>query len=313
MSDQLSVLYILQNYYQDPAVKVMDGLGKHVEWLIFNLGQPTTAQSNQPVFFNGFKMRQAISYCLDRETMLKNVFFNFYDLPDQFSFFYKEEGTDSADRITFDPAKGQTLLAELGWADQDPEDDLPRTAKNVEGISDGTVLSLNYLVKSDAQSLAVADQLKTSLADCGIQVDIKAVSAEIFWNRSSEDSIFQGNFNLAQIEWELPIENPCLLFSSANIPQKSNDFSGLNFGSISDAQLDSLCTLLPATQLSDERQAIFDQMEVIINENLAVVPLFTRADLMIARNDFCDAPTTLGSQSELFMIEAFDYNPACKE
>jgi peptide/nickel transport system substrate-binding protein len=305
MSDQLSVLNILRNYYQDPAVKVMEGLGKHVTWLVFNL-----KKTAQPLL-NDVKIRQALSLCLDREKLDKEVFFNNYPLPDRISFSYESAAGAANAALQYDAAQAQAILTELGWVEQGQ--DLPRISRGVEGVPDGTYLSLTYLTLNDAQNLAVANQVKTSLEVCGAQVNVQAVPAETFWSRTSEDSIFKGNFDLAQIEWALPINNPCPLFASAGIPDANNDFNGLNFSGFFNEQFDGLCSQYPLMQFSDEKQALLDQMAAILNDNLPVIPIYARADLMVARNDFCDTPTGIGVQSELFAIEDFKYDPDCRE
>jgi ABC-type transport system substrate-binding protein len=266
-------------------------------------------------------MRQAVAYCLERGELAQNIFFNLVDVPNAFAFSYKKtipelvEGSSITNEIENslipNPAKGRELLSQSGWVDENEKDDLPRTAQGVNGIPVGQELSINYLVKDDKLSLAAANQVKTSLTECGFQVNLIAAAPEVFWDSDSPESILRGNYHLVQLDWELPIENPCPLFASQNIPQESNDYKGLNFSGFSNSEVDAMCEQMGVMSLSADKQDRLDRMEAIINRELAVIPLYISADLMVARNDFC-AASTANAQSELVKIEEFAYGVNCE-
>ena len=319
MSDQLEVLNILMNYFSDPAVKVIPGKGKQATWLLFNQRE---SENGQTSIFSDPDMRQAVGYCLERGELAQNVFYNLVDVPDAFAFSYSNktipelvEVSSSTDEEEFslisNPAKGRELLKQSGWVDKNLKDDLPRTAQGVSGIPDGQELSINYLVRDDKISLAAANQVKTSLTECGFQVNLIAAAPEVFWDSDSPESILRGNYHLVQLDWELPVENPCPLFASQNIPQESSDYKGLNFIGFSNSEVDEICEYMGVMSLSADEQARLEGMETIINQELAVIPLYISTDLMVARSDFC-AVSTASGQSELAKIEEFTYGESCK-
>ena len=303
MSDQLDVLHILMHYFSNPAVKTTEGLGKGAEWLLFN-------QRESDAIFTDVRMRQAVANCLNRVDLVETVFYDLVHAPDSFSFSYQQEPSGNPD-FEFNLSKGQDLLAEIGWVAENPRDDQPRVASGVTGIPDGTILSLNYLTLDDTLSLATANHVKSDLVECGLQVNIIAVPPETYWDPSAKESIFQGNYHLAQLAWSLPVEDPCPLFASQNIPQEENNFSGLNFSGFSNAQVEELCSQLETTNLNAARQKLLDQIQEILNEELVILPLYTKADLLVTRSDFCPAPTGADSRSELAGIESFDYGENC--
>ena len=306
MSDQIEVLHILMHYFSNSVVQVTDGLGKQAEWLLFN---QRASDEGQNAIFSDANMRQAVAACLERGELVDEVFHDIVNVPSSISFNYQTDTSNAL--LAPDPDKGRQLLTDAGWIDENPRDDNPRTAQNVDGIADGRELSINYLVKDDTLSLAAANKVKESLGECGMRVNLISVSPEVFWDRNSAESIFQGNYHLAQLSWTLPIENPCLLFSSANIPTDENDFIGLNFGGYANAAFDERCKPLANTPLSTDRQILLAEMEDILNKSLALIPLYTSADLMVTRSDSCAVDTGSSSQSELALIELFDYRESC--
>lgn len=303
MSAQLNVLNILMNYFSDSVVKVSDGLGKQAAWLLFN--QRSTADGPSPLFSNP-EMRQAVAACIERGELADNIFFNLVNVPSKISLTYQESDSNPNTMLAPDPTKSQALLTQNGWMEGNP-----RSAQSIAGYVDGAPLSINYLVRDDIINLATANQIKESLTECGIQVNLIAVSSEVFWDRTAAKSIFQGNYHLAQISWPLPLKNPCALFASDNIPSADNKFNGLNFNGFSNTRVDEICVELNNMQLSIDRQELLDEIEEIINDELALVPLVTSADLMVTRSDFCTVDTGSSGQSELALIESFDYGETC--
>ena len=294
MSDQLEVLHILLDYFSDSVVQVRDGLNKQAQWLLFN---------HESDLFSSADMRQVVAACLERGELAETVFYGLVNVPGSISLTYQDADANSL--LLPDPEAGTALLEQAGWVEGNP-----RTAQSVDGFEDGAPLSINYLVSDDTLSMAVVNQVKQSLGECGMQVNLISVSPEVFWDRSDSESIFQGNYHLAQIEWPLPIEDPCALFNSQNIPGEDNDFSGLNFSGFSNERLDAICEELKTVHLSDERQALLAEIEEILNAQLGLVPLYTSADLLVTRSDFCAADTGSSSLSELSQIDSFDYG-AC--
>jgi len=301
MTDQLNVLNILLNYFSDPAVKVAGGSGKQAAWLLFNR---RSGADGAATLFDSLQMRQATAACLERGELADAVFHNLVQIPDAFTFDGNDSPAGPNAALSPDPARGRTLLEENGWQAGEA-----RTALNVAGIPDGTALSLNYLTVNDSLSLAAAQQVQASLTQCGFQVNITAVPAQVYWDKNAPESVFQGKWDMAQINWELPLENPCPLFASAAIPGAENDFAGLNFSAFADDGVDAICSQLEITTLSADRQALLDELQAILDQDLAVIPLYTYANLMVSRDDLCDFKVS--SASELAGIESFDYGAGC--
>ncbi len=269
MRDQLDVLNVLLNYFSDAGVQVTYGSQNQAAWLLFN--QRSDADGNAALF-GSIAMRQAAAACLERGELVDTVFHNRAQGPGAISFNSAVivAEAEANPLLTPDPAQGQALLEQAGWLAGAPR-----------ANAEGRPLSVNYLTLNDNINLAVAQSVKDSLTECGFQVNIIAVDPQVYWNPEDDKSIFQGNFDLAQLNWPLPLENPCPLFSGTIGVADSLNFSGYD-----NAQLNALCAQWETTPLSSEKGDLVDQMEKLLNEDLALLPLYIYSDLRVARVDF---------------------------
>jgi peptide/nickel transport system substrate-binding protein len=302
MTDQVEVLHVLLHYFSDPAVKVTKGENSQATWLLSN--QRSTSDGKAALFSQP-EMREAAAACLKRDEAADTVFHGLVSVPNAFTFSGTSGQENANVLLNSDPEKGASLLEKDGW-----KSGKPRTALNVAGLADGTPLSVNYLSEDDSLSLAIAQQVKASLSECGFQVNIMAESSKDYSNKQSSESIFRGNWDMAQLTWQLPVADPCPLFAGTSIPQSSNDYTGLNFSAYANSQVDEICSQWAATPLSADRQVLREEMQTILNQDLIVVPLYTYTNLMVSRDVFCGFQTS--TQSELAAIESFDYGAACR-
>jgi peptide/nickel transport system substrate-binding protein len=301
MSDQFDVLHILLQYFSDPAVKVSAAPQGRAAWLLFNRREDANGEK---ALFDNRSMRQAAAACLERGELAETVFHNLVQTPDAFTFDGRGGAQIPNAALAPDPARGNALLEENGWRAGEP-----RTASGITGLPNGTPLAIHYLVENDAGSLAAAQQVKASLTECGFQVNIIAVAPQVYWNQEAAQSIFQGNWDLAQVNWIVPADHPCPLVESADISKAENQSAGLNFSGLADARVDELCRQWAETPLAADRQTLIKEMESILNQDLAIIPLYTYNNLLVSRDDFCAFQS--GRLSDLSGIESFDYGTDC--
>ena len=287
MRDQLEVLNVLLNYFSDAGVQVTHGSQSKAAWLLFNRRAEVDGSA---ALFGSAEMRQAAAACLERGELVDTVFHNLAQVPGAISLQSAIPTGEANALLTPDPAKGQALLEQAGWLAGAPR----------VNAGDGRPLSVNYLTLNDNINLAAAQSVKASLTECGFQVNLIAVEPQVYWDRQNKESIFAGNFDLAQVNWPLPLANPCPLFSGMVGEGDSLNFSGYN-----NAGLDALCAQWQTTPLSGEKGDLVAQMESLLNEDLALVPLYVYRDLRVARVDFC--PIQADDMNDLAGIESFNY------
>jgi peptide/nickel transport system substrate-binding protein len=309
MRDQLPVLNILLNYFQDPAIKVIKSTSHEDEFILFNLRENKNGSANPLI---NLEVRKAISLCLNREKAIKDLSFGLYDLNDRLHFSDKDFSSKKNPYFSYDPVKGADLLDKAGWKDADNNPATPRLSIGVFGFPDGKELGFVYLVETIRDNLDSSEIVKASLGECGIGINVKAVPSEIYWDTSQADSIFQGDYDLAQLTWTFSTDNPCLLFSSRFIPKTENNFSGTNFSGFKNDEIDQACKQLEITYLKTGRDALLEKMETIINENLPMIPLFRNSKLMVAQKSFCTQDKELKFDNELAGIEEYKISPSCQ-
>jgi peptide/nickel transport system substrate-binding protein len=290
MRDQLEVLNILLNYFSDAGVQVTRGAQSQAAWLLFN----QRMDEEKATLFSDMAMRQAAAACLERGELLDTVFHNLAQVPGAISLNSAVPTGEANAQLAPDPAKGQALLEEAGWLSGEPR----------SSAADGRPLSVNYLTLNDKLNLAAAQSTKTSLTECGFQVNIIAVDPQVYWDPANAESIFAGNFDLAQLSWPLPLEDPCPLFSGI-----AGEDGSLNFSGYENDEMNALCAQWENTPLWKDRLDLVAQMERLLNEDLALVPLYTYSDLRVARVDFC--PVQVDDLNDLAGIESFDYGGNC--
>ena len=309
LRDQLPVLNILLNYFKDPAIKVIkSGISKD-QMIFFNIGGGEEDTSNP---LNDLNVRKAVNLCLNRSKMISDLSFGIYDLIDLDQILNAEKVVQKNAEDPYDLSAGNALLSRSGWKDIDSNPKTPRKFESANKKTDGKELGFRYLVEDIDDNLKSSEIVKTSLAECGIGINIKSVPPEIFWDAANANSVFQGNYDLVQLSLNTSISDPCQLFSSRSIPSAENNFLGLNFSRFRNADLDKACDQIEMTHLRSERESIINRMGVIISENLPVVPLYCYSELLIAQRDFCAEKISSKSNNELSKIEEFIISPECR-
>lgn len=302
MRDQLSVLNILTNYYQAPSVNIYKREKGNQDILFFNLRDTYDSfDSNLSKMKNPLtntELRMAIEYCMDSQKVNEKVFYGFNDL-------FIDKNIIPA----FNPAKGSEMLEGLGWIDHDGDKNTGRIISNSHEIPDGTSLTFSYLINDSADDIASALIYKESLSECGIDIIIKPVPPEQFWNPEADTSIYKGQFDLAQVKWSLPIINPCAFLITSDIPDKENRNAGLNFTGYSNPIIDTQCAFLEELTLEEERQQILATIRQIIAREKLMLDLYSYREMLITRSDFCIASAS--KEIDLIYIEEFNFGDTC--
>ena len=310
MRDQLSVLNILTNYHQDPSVNLYKRDVGDQDILFFNQRDtyesfiPDLSKVKNPLTYP--ELRTAITFCMNSENVNKKVFYGLIDISPEWSLI-NPLGKNS--NSVFNPVKGSEMLEAMGWIDHDENKNTGRIVSDFHDIPDGAILTFSYLIIDSKDNLAAVYIYKESLAECGIDIIIKPVPAEQFWNPALDTSIFQGHFDLAQVKWSTIITNPCPLLTSSNIPNEENGYTGLNFSGLSSPLIDTQCAKLDESAFKYEREQALDNIQQLIVNDKSMLKLYAYHEILVTRNDFCGVKTNL--ETGLSNIEEFDYGINC--
>lgn len=260
------------------------------------------------------RVRQAVALCLDRQQVADSVLLGLSSVPasfvpDEYPLFNSDVKTYS-----FDVSAAGALLEQAGWRDVDNDPATPRQAWGVRNVPNGTPLELTYLTTNAAQRLQVSTILADSLAQCGIQVDVKYLDQTDLFAPGPDGPLFGRSFDLAEFAMlSTGVETPCDWFSSSAVPSEANHWVGTNVSGYSNPAFDAACQAA-GQSLADEPEhaTAYRQAQSIFAEELPVIPLYWRMKVAAARPEVCGFSLDPTAASALLNIESFDSGAGCQ-
>ena len=299
---QAELLLKLQEHGVLETAFVPDTLWEHVDF-----GINPANERDRPDFFEDVRVRQAIAYCLNRQEIVNTLLHGRSPVLD--SYLPPEHPIYADDLVTqypYDPEKGQALLEEAGWIDDD-EDGI-READDVEGIRDGTELAFSWTSTSQTFHRRYMERFQEDLARCGMDVTLENLPLLEFFAQNEEGPLYGRSFALSSFAWSASTDiPPCDLYLSTEIPDEENGWSGSNFSGFANEAYDAACLSalrsLPGTEgyVTGHKEA-----QRIFTEQIPALPLFLRLQIAATRplvRGFLLDPT---ENSELWNIEAID-------
>lgn len=285
---------LLQEMQTADQAQMFVTTGMTMEWLgmgiipaSYDNGYDLT-KDRQDVFADKFT-RQAIAYCLDRQTIATNVLYGLTDVPTSYLPANHPAFDSNISAIPYDPEIGISLLEQAGWLDADEDPATPRRAINVHGVAYNTPLVLNYQTTSTAQRRQVAAILETSLKECGIALNVEFLSPNDLYSPGPVGPLFGRQFDLAQYALGVEgIEPPCTWFSSASIPAEANAWNGSNISGFRNDEYDAACQVAQLALPEDSSYlASYRQTQIIMADELPAIPLYSRLRIAAARPGVC--------------------------
>lgn len=240
-------------------------------------------------FFADTYTRQAIAYCIDRKTIVDNVLYGLTSVPT--SYIPADHPAFDSDivQINFDPEIGISLLEQAGWQDTDEDPSTPRRAVNVKRVTFNTPLVLNYYTTSTSQRRQVAAILEESLAQCGIGLDVKYLTASDLYAPGPEGLLLGRQFDLAQYSLGInSVEPACSWFMRAEIPSEANTWTGTNVTGFSNEDYDIACQTAQSS-LREEQEYLnsYRQTQILVSDLFPAIPLYSRLRIAVVRPDVC--------------------------
>ncbi len=266
--------------------------------------------SDRPNWFGDVRMRTAIAYCTDRNSIANRYFVNRSSVPISFYPPSHPAYNPALISIPYDVEMGTMLLDQIGWRDEDNNPLTPRISQGVANVPDGTPLVLDYTTSQSELRQLVSSEIASSLITCGIEVVVQNVYPTELFAQGPEGVLFGRKFDLAQFTWQAGRTNPCFLYSSVQIPNAENLWVGANITGYADPQYDLACQRAQNAAMDDaESQA---EIQRLFSEALPVLPLYYQLKIAASRTDFCGFEALdVSSRSILFKIEGFGYGEFC--
>jgi peptide/nickel transport system substrate-binding protein len=215
--------------------------------------------------FDDVAVRQAMSLAIDRQDLVDTVFLGAATVGNAGWTHPMSPVFNDAVTTEYDVAAANDLLDDAGYTDSDGD-----------GIReyDGQPMSFELLTPSgDSLRLRSAELLSTMLAEIGIQANVSSVE-QATW----EEAVWPGfdvnqgrNYQLAMWGWSAPTQadpgrTGALLHSDPAL-------GSLNLTGFSNPEADELADRLRSEGDPDERQAILDDLQVLIAEELPFITI----------------------------------------
>jgi peptide/nickel transport system substrate-binding protein len=216
------------------------------------------------------KVRQAIAYAIDRDSLIKNLLLGFgkiaHSIIPEESWAYSPGQTYS-----YDPAMSKRLLDEAGFKDPDGDGPQMRFSKPViYKVSGSSASGRNY-----------AGVIQNYLKAVGIPVEIVTPEQNTVF-----DEVRRGNFQIFYSQWVGGNQDPIFykdLFATSEIPTETR--ASRNRSRYSNKELDALLDEAVNTFDRQKGKDLYTRIQEIVSRDLPVFPLWYQANIVIARKN----------------------------
>ncbi len=290
---------LLNGLEEHGLARVISSPNTQWEHADFNIQPVETA--NRPNFFADVRVRQAVAYCLDRKSMAEQM----HAAPPSDDYVPPEHPLYAAGTLStygYDPAKGQSLLDEAGWRDEDG--DGVREAHDIEGIEDDTPFEITWLSALDVR---YPNMFQENLAACGIKVKVEHLPNPELFAAGPEGPLFGRTFDITSFAWTLGQEPQCDLYLSSEIPTEDNQWGGQNIAGFSNEMYDEACqAALQALPGTDAYIAQHQTAQRIFSQQLPALSLYVYPKLAATRSEVVGMSLDPTEPSGLWNLEEID-------
>jgi peptide/nickel transport system substrate-binding protein len=246
---------------QDPNLQVNAFPGSNVVLLTINT-------SSAPL--DNIKVRQAIAYAVDRDTMIKDLLQGYGKIAN--SIIPEESWAYTAGHTySYDPAMSKKLLDEAGFKDPDGDGPKMRFDKPVVYKLSGSSIS----------GRQYAGVIQNYLRVVGIPVEIQTTEQNTLF-----DELRRGNFQIAYTQWVGGNQDPIFykdLFATSEIPTQTR--ASRNRSRYSNKDLDALLDEAVNTFDRQKGLELYTKIQDIVSNEVPVFPLWYQSNIVIAKKD----------------------------
>lgn len=310
LKDQASELEALQ---AEGKVKFISRVSHGWMGLAFGI---SSSSSGRTSFFKQKEMRQAVALCLDKTSLLEEVFHGGVELAESYLLPGHPLLTQEFVHYAFNPQAASDLFTQTGWIDTDGIPSTPRIAQGVEGVADGTELSVELLTSDEVAQATLAEGIAAALSQCGMQVTVNRMPAEALYEASEGGRLFGRRFDLALLGYEVGELPACAWFTTVQIPGPLDEFpmgwAGVNVSGYSRMEFDAAClegNIFP--YLSPEWIRAQREAHTLFLDDLPMLPLYWQKQTWVARADLC-IPQSSSTSDFYWNLEAWTERAECK-
>ena len=260
----------------------------------------------RPDWFEDVRVRQALTMCTDRQSMVDNILFGRSEVihgyvPSVHPLYPAGELTE----WPYDVDQANALLDEVGYVDTDGDGIREDSATGVPfAITLGTTTG-------NEMRQQLTQIFKENMLDCGVDVELYYLPAGEWFADGPDGPLFGRQFDLGEFAWLTGVEPACSLYNTVSITGPEEEgFGGwgnANETGWSNPEFDAECARaqgsLPGTSDYEEGHKA---AQVIFSQEVPIIPLFLRLKVAAARPNVLNFGVDPTQNSELYNIYEFD-------
>ena len=260
----------------------------------------------RPDWFEDVRVRQAMTMCTDRQSMVDNILFGRSEVIH--SYIPSVHPLYPAGELTewpYDVEAANALLDEAGFVDGDGDGFR-------EDPATGTPFAVTLGTTTGNEMRQQLTQIfKENMIECGIDVELYYLPAGEWFADGPDGVLFGRRFDLGEFAWLTGVEPSCNLYNTVSITGPEEEgFGGwgnANETGWSNEEFDAECARaqgsLPGTADYEEGHKA---AQIIFSDQVPVIPLFLRLKVAAARPNVLNFGVDPTQNSELYNIFEFD-------
>ncbi len=260
----------------------------------------------RPDWFEDVRVRQAMTMCTDRQSMVDNILFGRSEVIH--SYIPSVHPLYPAGELTewpYDVEQANALLDEAGFVDGDGDGIR-------EDPATGTPFAVTLGTTTGNEMRQQLTQIfKENMLECGIDVELYYLPSSEWFADGPDGVLFGRRFDLGEFAWLTGVEPSCNLYRTVDITGPEEEgFGGWgnsNETGWSNADFDAECNRalgsLPGTTDYEEGHKA---AQVVFSDQLPVIPLFLRLKVAAARPNVLNFGVDPTQNSEMYNIFEID-------
>ena len=267
----------------------------------------------RPDWFEDVRVRQAMTMCTDRQSMVDNILFGRSEVIHSYIPSVHPLYPDGLTEWPYDVDAANALLDEVGFVDSD-DDGIRESGGTPFAVTLGTTTG-------NEMRQQLTQIFKENMLDCGIDIELYYLPASEWFADGPDGPLFGRRFDLGEFAWLTGVEPSCGLYTSDAVTGPEDEVNsdhyidGTTFGGWGNSsdtgwvseEYDVACNqargALPGTSDYAEGHAA---AQVIFSDQVPVIPLFLRLKVAAARTNVLNFGVDPTQNSELYNINEID-------
>ena len=266
----------------------------------------------RPDWFEDARVRQAMTMCTDRQSMVDNILFGRSEVIHTYipsvHPLYPEEGLTE---WPYDVEAANALLDEVGFIDTDGDGIREYyTDRGTSWEGEPFAVSLGTTTGNDMRQ-QMTQIFQANMLDCGINVELYYIAASEWFADGPDGPLFGRRFDLGEFAWISAVQPSCNLYLTSQITGPEEEgFGGWgaagNTGWSNEA-FDQACnTALASLPGTPEYEENHKEAQRIFSQEVPVIPAFLRLIVAAARPDVIGFGVDPTGGTELQNIYQYD-------